>query len=126
MVSPVVVTGTVVVSVSAGRVGVAVSAGVVVSTDTNTMQVKGGAVKQSAQTLDYCKEDTLITPCLFKRLVMWSFSYMREGQEEHMGEEVISNKGRKNQKVMRHRVFKYTFNNFPFCLFASDLDSKVS
>lgn len=33
--SPVVVTGTVVVSMSAGRVGVTVSAGVVVSTETN-------------------------------------------------------------------------------------------
>lgn len=107
MASPVVVTGTVVVSVSAGRVGVAVSAGVVVSADTNTTQVKGGGVKQSAHTLDYCKEDALITPCLFKRLVMWRFSCMREGQEEHMGEEVISNKGRKNQEVMRYRVFTH-------------------
>lgn len=46
MVSPVVIIGTVVVSVSAGRVGVTVSAGVVVSTDTNTMQVKDGCMTQ--------------------------------------------------------------------------------
>lgn len=45
-VSPVIVTGTVVVSMSAGRVGVAVSAGVVVSADTNTAQVKDGCMTQ--------------------------------------------------------------------------------
>lgn len=42
--------GAVVVSASAGRVGVTVSAGVVVSADrkANTAQVKGGRVKQSS------------------------------------------------------------------------------
>lgn len=42
--SPVVVMGTVVVSMSAGRVGVTVSAGVVVSTETNMTQLRSKMV----------------------------------------------------------------------------------
>lgn len=44
MVSPVVVMGTVVVSMSAGRVGVTVSAGVVVSAETNTTRLRSKVV----------------------------------------------------------------------------------
>lgn len=65
-------TGTVVVSMSAGRVGVAVSAGVVVSIGT---QQESRSPWNNTQTLDGCEEDALIIKCLFKvRFFIWNSS----------------------------------------------------
>lgn len=72
-VSPVVVTGTVVVSVLGGSVGVTVSAGVLVSAHQNKKTaggrggVKGGGVRQSSNCSN-CKEQRQSLPCLFWRL----------------------------------------------------------
>lgn len=67
--------GTVVVSTSAGRVGVTVSAGVEVSAETNIIQLRSEMLEgNNPQTLDHCIKVTLITQCFFKRLYMRNLS----------------------------------------------------
>lgn len=72
-VSPVVVTGTVVVSVLGGSVGVTVSAGVLVSAHQNKKTadrreggVNGGDVRQSSN----CKEHSSVTPLFVLEIVL--------------------------------------------------------
>lgn len=68
--------GTVVVSMSAGRVGVTVSARVVVSADTNDKRLRLTGVAWR------CYSDRFSSICLFYRVLMWKFSYIWGGGQE--------------------------------------------
>lgn len=100
LVSPVVVIGTVVVSISAGRVGVTVSAGVEVSTGTNIIQLRSEMAEwNNPQTLDHCTKDALITQCFFKRLFMRYLSLCMavSGNTDRRGNDKASTAGVSNQ-----------------------------